>query len=39
MIKRNRMELNTGKILNVNLVQSAFNRHWETNAPFSRTIT
>ena len=39
LMKIKGIELSTGKILEENLVQSASNRHWETNAPFSRTIT
>ena len=37
-IKINEIELSTVKILEENLVQSAF-QHWETNSSFSRTIT
>jgi hypothetical protein len=37
-IKRYRMELSTGQILKKNLLQSAYTRHWERNAPFRNTI-
>ena len=33
------MEQSTGKILEGNMVQSAFHQHWVTNSSFSRTIT
>jgi hypothetical protein len=35
-IKRNRIELNTSKILQENLL---YTRHWEWNSPFRRAIT
>jgi hypothetical protein len=37
-IKLNGIELSTGKILEENLVLSAF-QHWETNSPLRRIIT
>jgi hypothetical protein len=39
MIRRKVMELSIGKILEENLVQSAFQQTLGENPPYSRTIT